>query len=220
MTLTLIGIGHTFNFQSGQIDFLVIENKTIYFKLLKSIYLLDKEKINIYEEKELELKSYLLFIYNFLEFDPNSKKVLTKTYDEIKKEIDKDKINEKLSRINSLILELLEDIKLEVDFTSNYEDEINLTDILSLYKFKYDLDDLSFLAQLVQYIKAVSKYEKYRYIVTNNLCDFVDESALKLLKRELEICNLHLIDISNHKTIQNIENVDEYIYIDSDLCML
>ncbi len=215
MILKFRGINYSFEYCGGDISFLVIESREFYWKLLNSLNELNEDNIFLIDDKKIDLKNAILFFDRLFDLDPNSKKILSLTYQDINKMYLNDSIKVKISVANEILLGILDKLALDVDFKARYESDLTLNDVLNLYKFRYEIESKSFIEMFLQYIKSLMVVMKYKYVVTLNLLDFIDKNNLDLLSNELKILGLDLIDISRHS--YKLEKYKE-ILIDNDLC--
>ena len=215
MILKFRGINYSFEYCGGDISFLVIESREFYWKLLNSLNELNEDNIFLIDDKKIDLKNAILFFDRLFDLDPNSKNILSLTYQDINKMYLNDSIKVKISVANEILLGILDKLALDVDFKARYESDLTLNDVLNLYKFRYEIESKSFIEMFLQYIKSLMVVMKYKYVVTLNLLDFIDKNNLDLLSNELKILGLDLIDISRHS--YKLEKYKE-ILIDNDLC--
>ena len=217
MNFTIYGINHIFVHNPGNIDSLVIENKKYLFNLLNDLINSNEERFLLMDKKELNFEKNIIFINDFLNLDPNDKKILNASLTELVSLQDKDKLVSRIALINSEIINLLDDMSIDLDCNVSYKSDITINDIFQIYKFKYDFSKMSLIERLVNYLKLVSKTIKPLFVITHNVGELLDIDDLPLLKDTLLSLNLHLIDISYKSNVPLYNNL---IIIDKDLCRI
>lgn len=214
-TLKIKDIDYQFDSQFGNVYEIVIENKKILFNICKDIINNPDERIKIYSSKLIDSKKNIFCIFNLFDIDANNKKLLTNTYKDVSFKCRSIEIINSIENINSLILNLLEFISYEFDSSITFNNDLSLCDLLALYNLKYEYDNNSFLVSFISYIKANLLINKFYYIFTFNLSDFLSQNDLDILAKELSYLQIVLIDIAGKKS--NL-TYSKTIIIDEDLC--
>ena len=180
-----------------------VENKSYFYRIVNcfnSLYIGDKiDEINFYDEKfnEINLNNKILIMYDFFNFDFNSKKNISKIYKLIEDNLDE----KSLQSFNSLYSKLLKILKNELnylDINIKLDEEYKMENILKIVKLSIEkkdslMDNLFLLidlekilkvnevlvfVNLKQYLSKDELKEFYKYIVYNNLCAvFVDSQT-------------------------------------------
>ena len=150
--------------------------------------------------------------------NPNNKKILTALYKKIDKEKHILKINEELEIINYKIIKTLETISLDLNQSMNFNTELDLVKLLSLYDFSFEDDcEEDLLNKLVFYIKANLEIKNIDIVFCIDILRFLSQEEIEKLKRELELLNICLINISFSSRVSSIK---KSIVIDEDYCEL
>ena len=180
-----------------------VENKSYFYRIVNcfnSLYIGDKiDEINFYDEKfnEINLNNKILIMYDFFNFDFNSKKNISKIYKLIEDNLDE----KSLQSFNNLYSKLLKILKNELnylDINIKLDEEYKMENILKIVKLSIEkkdslMDNLFLLidlekilkvneilvfVNLKQYLSKDELKEFYKYIVYNNLCAvFVDSQT-------------------------------------------
>ena len=180
-----------------------VENKSYFYRIVNcfnSLYVGDKiDEINFYDEKfnEINLNNKILIMYDFFNFDFNSKKNISKIYKLIEDNLDE----KSLQSFNNLYSKLLKILKNELnylDINIKLDEEYKMENILKIVKLSIEkkdslMDNLFLLidlekilkvneilvfVNLKQYLSKDELKEFYKYIVYNNLCAvFVDSQT-------------------------------------------
>ena len=116
-----------------------VENKSYFYRIVNcfnSLYIGDKiDEINFYDEKfnEINLNNKILIMYDFFNFDFNSKKNISKIYKLIEDNLDE----KSLQSFNNLYSKLLKILKNELnylDINIKLDEEYKMENILKIVK--------------------------------------------------------------------------------------
>ena len=94
--------------------------------------------------------------------------------------------------------------------------ELDITKILSLYRFEFSLSNGTLIERLLSYIKAHIEIMDLKFIITFNILPLIPDIDFELFQHELEILGLCLININFVNKFKS-KGV-EYLTIDKDLC--
>ena len=218
-TLKIKNIDSLINIEAGNIENIIIENSKLYFSIVNSIIIDDNDYL-IYsiDNDNKDLEKYSLLITTPFDLNPNSKKIMTALYKKIDKEKHILKINEELEIINYKIIKTLETISLDLNQSMNFNTELDLVKLLSLYDFSFEDDcEEDLLNKLVFYIKANLEIKNIDIVFCIDILRFLSQEEMEKLKRELELLNICLINISFSSRVSSIK---KSIVIDEDYCEL
>ena len=200
----------------GDIVSLTIENQKLYKGFSDALVAQEENSFSIFEDtKEKPLKKHLITVRDLLDLNPNSKKILTAIYKKIDRTALTVERREKFDKINLAIAELLEEIALDFEGTITFNDQIDLTQLLGQYDFKFDYDESSFLNSLISYLRAGREAMDLKLVFTYDLFAYLEDNEIEDLKRELSYIGLSIIDIDHHDI--HHEGVKRFV-IDKDLC--
>ncbi len=215
--LTIRGIEKQFILNPGQLYNINIENINYYNKLVKSLFISDTEMFIYYSNNDcIDFNKETLFINDLYTASPNNKKLLNALYKKINSNLPLSISNDDLVKINNSILEIMGKIELDINLDVEYDTELELISLLSLYNFSFKEDCNSNISKLITYIKANLEIKNISLIISLNLLPLFNSNELELLKKELELLGLSLININLCSNEKN--NLVEYITIDNDLC--
>ena len=180
-----------------------VENKSYFYRIVNcfnSLYVGDKiDEINFYDEKfnEINLNNKILIMYDFFNFDFNSKKNISKIYKLIEDNLD-EKILQSFNNLYSKLLKILKNELNYLDINIKLDEEYKMENILKIVKLSIEkkdslMDNLFLLidlekilkvnevlvfVNLKQYLSKDELKEFYKYIVYSNLCAvFVDSQT-------------------------------------------
>ena len=194
---------------------LVIENTSFLYKIVQNLNNFDEDNIILYDGKNLDVSKNVLFISDLYNLNPNSKKILTANYNYAENISKSAKLMNRLIDVNSEILEILGEISLEFNNCVTYSDQITISELLEIYNFKFDFDQLNFIQTFLSYLKAISISYNYKVLITMNLQDLVKKDDFQLLCKEINYMNMTLINISSKKSELTFSKT---LIIDNDLC--
>lgn len=215
--LTIRGIEKQFIINPGHLYNINIENASYYNSLVKSLFIEDTEMF-IYSNNNngIDYNKETLFINDLYTTSTNNKKILNSLYKRINSNPPSSICNDELIRINNAILEIMKKIEIDINLDVEYDTEIDLISLLSLYKFSFKDDYDSNVTKFITYIKANLEVKNFSLIISLNLLSLFNNEELELLKKEFELLGLCLININ--LCIKEKNNLVEYITIDSDFC--
>lgn len=180
-----------------------IENKSYFYRIVNcfnSLYIGDKkDDINFYDEKfnEINLNNKILIMYDFFNFDFNSKKNNSRIYKLIENNLD-EKAQQLFNNLYSKLLKLLKNELNYLDINICLDEEYKIENLLKIVKLSIEkkdslMDNLFLLIDiekilkvnevlvfinLKQYLSKDELKEFYKYIVYNNLnAVFIDSQT-------------------------------------------
>lgn len=211
--LRIKNIEYAFEIESGKTYNLVIENSQFLYEVISYLNIMDEDVVMIFDEGQLKTSKYLIFITDPLNLGINSKKQLSFLYNELERNYFDDNKKEKLSIINELSLELMNEIVLDSNQHIEFDNIFEIKDFLSLLNVKYKENRESYLEYLMSFINIVKSSSDIKCFIIYNFLDLLNDEDILILKKELEFNHISLINLGN-KRRNNIEN----IIIDRDLC--
>ena len=201
---------------------LVFENKKYYWENI--IELINQHKGNegsfilSNDNKEISFDKNSYIITDIFNIDINNKKVLSKIYSSLLKEIVEDisSYNELSTNIRVYFEKLIFNSSLEIE----QGEEIDMSSLLKLGDFKIHVENDDILEKCVKFLKVLSELCGYKIIFVVGLHTvFMQEEIIEIYK---EVC-LNKINIINieYQQFNNLsnENYKEIVYIfDEDNC--
>ena len=201
---------------------LVFENKKYYRENI--IELINQHKGNegsyIFsnDNKEISFEKNSYIITDIFSIDINNKKVLTKIYSSLLKELVEDisSYNELSTNIRVYFEKLIFNSSLEIE----QGEEIDMSSLLKLGDFKIHVENDDILEKFVKFLKVLSELCGYKIIFVVGLHTvFTQEEIIEIYK---EVClnkiNIINIEYQQSNNLSN-ENYKEIVYIfDKDNC--
>lgn len=203
---------------------LVFENKKYYRENIIELINQHKGKEGSFilsnDNKEISFDKNSYIITDIFNIDINNKKVLSKIYSSLLKEIVEDisSYNKLSTNIRVYFEKLIFNSSLEID----QGEEIDMSSLLKLGDFKIHVENDDILEKFVKFLKVLSELCGYKIIFVVGLHTvFTQEEIIEIYK---EVC-LNKINIINieYQQFNNLsnENYKEIVYIfDEDNCEL
>lgn len=201
---------------------LVFENKTYYREVVKELISqhkgLEGKFILSDKNKELQFEKQSVIITDLFNIETNSKKILTKVYGEIQKDV----LNRVIeyNEITSLVREYFEKIIFNSNLSLEQGEEIDLNSFLKLGEFKIKFERDNYLDRLVAYFKVLVELLGIRVIFLVGLHQILSNEEVKLFYKEVCLNKISIINIENTEVTNNaLENIREIVYIfDEENC--
>ena len=201
---------------------LVFENKKYYRENI--IELINQHKANegsyilSNDNKEISFDKNSYIITDIFNIDINSKKVLTKIYNSLLKEIIEDitSFNELSTNIRLYFEKLIFNSSLEIE----QGEEIDMSSLLKIGDFKIHVENDDILEKFIKFLKVLTELCSYKIIFVVGLHSvFTKDEIIEIYK---EVClnkiNIINIEYQQFKNLSN-EHYKEIVYIfDSDNC--
>ena len=200
----------------------VFENKKYYrgniFELINQHKGNEGSYILSSDNKEISFDKNSYIITDIFNIDINSKKVLTKIYNSLLKEIIEDitSFNELSTNIRLYFEKLIFNISLEIE----QGEEIDMSSLLKIGDFKIHVENDDILEKFIKFLKVLTELCSYKIIFLVWLHNvFTKDEIIEIYK---EVClnkiNIINIEYQQFKNLSN-EHYKEIVYIfDSDNC--
>ena len=200
----------------------VFENKKYYrgniFELINQHKGNEGSYILSSDNKEISFDKNSYIITDIFNIDINSKKVLTKIYNSLLKEIIEDitSFNELSTNIRLYFEKLIFNSSLEIE----QGEEIDMSSLLKIGDFKIHVENDDILEKFIKFLKILTELCSYKIIFVVGLHTvFTQDEIIEIYK---EVClnkiNIINIEYQQFKNLSN-ENYKEIVYIfDSDNC--
>lgn len=194
MKLSIKYIDNNIDFDNSYINCLEIENKNYFYKIVNDINSISNGNIledvifSDDEYKELNLSNKINMVFDYFNFDFNSKKIISiinkKINDNISVE-DKENLSKLYNKIRKIYLPTLNDMDLNIDINNDFDlDSIikllnvsikpkdNLLDNLFLLvdiEKELSINKIIVFVNLKQYLNNNELIELYKYLLYNNV---------------------------------------------------
>lgn len=181
------------------------------------IFSLEEYVIYSIDNDVKEFNKHILKIMNPFHLELNDKKVLNLLYKKINNTLNENQ-RQKIALIESEILNILEDICLESELKMTYENNFSIINLLNIFRVSIcETECKNYLENLVTYIKVNLEINDYSIIISNGLTKILSNQELALLKKELSLLSITIIDLE----LNSIESEKKgtNLMIDSDWCL-
>lgn len=196
MLMKMKNIDEPIKISPGKITTIRIENLGYLYELLFEFYHGDFSQIIFSKDFEpIEANKIALFVPSLLDLDLNTKKILNQTYKYISEYCNNDKVRQQLSSINKEMFSLLDEVIYNFDGNVNYSKEATVIDVLNIGNVRYVDNGNNFVERFVLYIKNVKNLSNFNILIVNDLFKFLKENEIHLLIKEIEILNVHILNI-------------------------
>ena len=208
MRLSIKYIDNNIDFDNSCINCLEIENKNYFYKVVNDINSISNGNIledvifSDDEYKELNLSNKINMVFDYFNFDFNSKKIISiinkKINDNISVE-NKENLSKLYNKIRKIYLPILNDMDLNIDINNDFDlDSIikllnvsikpkdNLLDNLFLLvdiEKELSINKIIVFVSLKQYLNNNELIELYKYLLYNNVV------ALLIDSQSYGVCN-------------------------------
>ncbi|MFI3307922.1 MAG: type II-A CRISPR-associated protein Csn2 [Mycoplasmatota bacterium] len=215
-----------FDYLDNSIDFdeffvnsLCLKNKHYFYRVINDLVSVSNkllvEEVNFFENnKEINLSSYVDVYIDFFNIDLNSKKIIGKLYDLIDIEIDEE-IKNKIRVSYKKMLNSLNSVINNFDFSLSYEEDFDIKSLLKLYKISVNKPN-TLLEQLLLLLELNSVFKLNKLLVFVNLEDYLTIEELKELIKYAIYNNLNIFLINNEVSDYKLDDV-KYCVIEEDL---
>lgn len=194
MRLSIKYIDNVITFDNRCINCLEIENKSYFYKIVNDINnisvgnVIEDVVFTDDEYKELNLSNKINIIFDYFNFDFNSKKIISIINKKVNDNIlinDKDNLSKLYNKIRKIYLPILNDLDLNIDINNDFDLDLMIKLLNITIKSKDNLLDNLFLLidiekelninkiivfiNLKQYLNKNELIELYKYLLYNNI---------------------------------------------------
>lgn len=161
-----------------------------------------------------DFDKYILRIMNPFYLELNDKKILNSLYKRISNTLNENQ-RQKISFIESEVLNILEEISLDSEIKITYENNFSVINLLNIFRVSIcEAKCEDYLESLITYIKVNLEINNFNVIISNGITKILSNQELNLLEKELGLLSIHIIDLELVSKVE--KGVD--LMIDSDWC--
>lgn len=168
--------------------------------------------------KEVSFDKNSYFISDLFNIDINNKKIISKVYGELLKNV-VDDIAE-YNKITSYIREYFETLVFSNNIDLEYNDEIEANSLLKLGDFKIQFEESNYLEKLIKFLKVLVELCNIKVIFIVGLYRVFSVKEVEKIYKEVCLNKINIINIESEQ--QNTKKSDcynELVYIfDKDNC--
>ena len=201
---------------------LVFENKIYYreiiLELLRQHKGLEGSFVLSEQNKEIAFDKYSYFISELFNIDINNKKVLTKVYAKLYKQVEEDIIE--YNKLISQIKEYFESLIFNNSLDLEQDEEIDVMSLLKLGNLKIHLEENNYLEKMIKYMKVLNNLCGTKVIFLVGLHSIFDDEEIKKFYKEICLNKINIINIETQQfNNYSDEDYKELVYIfDKDNC--
>ncbi len=207
--------------QETHISVLIIENPQLLVafveELQRAIQKEDTSFTLIKGSKKLAIDKEIELITDVFHIDINNRKVLNKIYEDLTKRAHEDEFFLKTNELEGEILSFIDNLLQGYDYPLYCGDEVALPSILKDLQVSIDIESLTLLEHLQNYVEIVSNLFGKRLFVFLNLKSFLSKEDLQHFYQFCIYEKIHILLIEPMERVPRIfcENIR---IIDNDLC--
>lgn len=201
---------------------LVFENKKYYRENIKELISQHKGNEGNYiysnDNKEISFEKSSYIITDIFNIEINSKKILTKIYNSLLKQIIDDTVeyNELTTHIRAYFEKLIFNSSFEVE----QGEEIDINSLLKLGDFRIHVEDDDIIEKFIEFLKVLVQLCGINIIFIVGLHNVFTDEEIKEIYKEVCVNKINIINIE-YRQFDNLsdENYIEKVYIfDKDNC--
>lgn len=217
-TLKIDGIEKEFFITPGSLYSIKIESNKQFMNVVNSLLYFDEEKVIYSENYTMKpLSKYSLLITNVFDISLNDKKRLQTLYKKICSDY-KLKFEDELHLINQRIINMLKDLRIELNSNIVFNVDLDLCKLLEVYKVSYEeTSDMSFLEKLVLFVKSYLDIQDIKILFLIDSIKYLSNDEVHIFLKEMGYLGITVFDIFYERPTFDIGNLS---VIDEDFCEL
>ena len=187
--------------EEGYFNSLIIENRDFFRSAIQDIYsqINGREGNFVLSEnnKIIDFSKNAELITQFVPFESNSKKLITKLYSSIKSSVTEPDIYMKIAEIKSNIFRYMDSIANEFDFNVKYNEDFDITVLLKMVDLKFESEYETLSENVLEYILNSEGLEGSKLHILVNFRSYVNKDELECFCTTLVKHNISLLLIDN-----------------------
>ena len=207
--------------EENQINVLSVENPKAYSMILEDLWnqCNGGDGMFVLSEKDItkSITKELNCVFHPFDFSVNSKRVITKLYQELRENAEEQYLEDCLE-VHRNIIQLLDRLALSVDYPVKYDFELDVSTLLKLYDVQMDCDGLSLLERMIDYVKIMHRLCHVTIFLWIGLKQYLDVEELKQFYEFVfyEKINLIIVEAFHSPKIES----EKCFLLDQDLCII
>ena len=201
---------------------LILENKVYYreiiLELLRQHKGLEGDFVLSEKNKDIAFDKNSYFITDLFNIDINNKKVLTKVYATLQKQVEEDIVE--YNQLTSVIKRYFERLVFNNNLDLEQDEEIDGIALLKLGDFKIHFEESNYLEKIIKYMKVLIDLCGVKVIFLIGLHSIFNNNEIKQFYKEICLNKIKIVNIETQQ-FSDYSNKDykELIYIfDKDNC--
>lgn len=157
-----------------------------------------------------------LIIKNPFEIDLNEKKLITSIYKRMQSQFTDEQLGY-IQKIEEYSFKLFDELLEEQEYHLEYNESVDIVKLFSNYNISFPVIEYdNYLELFFTYCKLNAMYNKTKIVISFGVSNLLTEKELELLKIDLELNDLVLLDIM----FNNKFNSKNDLIIDDDWCII
>jgi CRISPR-associated protein, csn2 family len=208
--------------EENVIHTLILENKVYYreiiLELLRQNKGLEGNFILSEKNKEISFDKHSYFISDLFNIDINNKKILTKVYTTLQKQIEEDIVE--YNQLTSVIKRYFERLIFNNNLDLEQDEEIDVIALLKLGDFKIHFEESNYLEKIIKYMRVLIDLCGVKVIFLIGLHSIFNEEEIKKFYKEICLNKINIVNIETQQYNNNSsEEYKEVVYIfDKENC--
>ena len=208
--------------EENVIHTLVFENKLYYreiiLELLKQHKGLEGNFVLSEKNREIAFDKNSYFISDLFNIDINNKKILTKVYATLQKQVEEDIIE--YNQLTSVIKRYFERLIFNNNLDLEQDEEIDVMALLKLGDFKIYFEESNYLEKIIKYMRILIDLCGVKVIFLIGLHSIFNEEEIKKFYKEICLNKINIVNIETQQCNNNSsEEYKEVVYIfDKENC--
>ena len=201
---------------------LILENKVYYreiiLELLRQHKGLEGDFVLSEKNKDIAFDKNSYFITDLFNIDINNKKVLTKVYATLQKQVEEDIVE--YNQLTSVIKRYFERLVFNNNLDLEQDEEIDVMSLLKLGDFKIHFEESNYLEKIIKYMKVLIDLCGVKVIFLIGLHSIFNDDEIRQFYKEICLNKIKIVNIETQQ-FSDYSNKDykELIYIfDKDNC--
>ena len=201
---------------------LILENKVYYreiiLELLRQHKGLEGDFVLSEKNKDIAFDKNSYFITDLFNIDINNKKVLTKVYATLQKQVEEDIVE--YNQLTSVIKRYFERLVFNNNLDLEQDEEIDVMALLKLGDFKIHFEESNYLEKIIKYMRILIDLCGVKVIFLIGLHSIFNNNEIKQFYKEICLNKIKIVNIETQQ-FSDYSNKDykELIYIfDKDNC--
>ncbi len=192
MIMSIFGLENKITFEEGKINVLEIYNKKFFRRMIEILNGEEEAESNeivlLDNEKRVELKKNVLVFTDLFNIDFNSKKIITKIYNELIESIKKRQDDELENLTIKLRNYLIEEIN-ELPFEFNINSELEINDLLKAFNLKIDTTCYTTIVEKIEFIiNIIANLKMATILVIPNLKVYLEKEEYRF---KIDMSQIH-----------------------------
>lgn len=210
-------------FKESKVINIIIESPRIFENMLSELYnqFLGNEGLWVLSENStpIQIKRYCEIILNPFDLDINNKRILGKLYNDIKDNTIRSDLYIKWNELYPNIKNVVDDLIKDFDYNLEYDDEIEIKELLKLLNLRFTEDSTNSLERIIDYMNLHNSILGTKVFILVNIKSFYSKENLRYLYEQAFYKKYYLLLIES-KEGECLDDREICYIIDKDGCVI